>query len=64
MRWDKTKQEKPELFEDITQEELETQALTPFERPKEKAPPPKIGPQWEVEDSPATDFVKDFFKPI
>jgi hypothetical protein len=64
MNWDNPKRDKSDFFEDFTKEELEAQPASTFDRnKKEKTPPPRVGPLWEVDESHASDFVKDFFKP-
>jgi hypothetical protein len=64
MKWGEPKRDKSDFIEDFIKEELEAQPVDPFDRSKEKAPPPRVGPHWEVDDSPPSDFVKDFFKPV
>ena len=62
MEWQRPKREKIDFFED-PREDSEHQPPEFLERKKEKAPPSKSGPHWEVDDSRPSDFVKDFFKP-
>jgi hypothetical protein len=63
MHWDQPKRDKSDFFEDSSQEDREPERSDFLDRKKEKAKSAKPGPQWEVEDSPPSDFVKDFFKP-